>query len=122
MSTTKRKMKRLRERAMLLRIASPPPRIEICASFARKFNLSNYDGPAYESIDFFVSRKLDCEIDQAPMVVESLRALCIEDVETGARDYLREAKKAGWKAQAVAATNARAFEARQRQLSSQEEF
>jgi hypothetical protein len=114
MSTTKRKLKRLRERAM----ATPPQRVEVCASFARKFSLQNYGGPQYESIDFFVSRKLDCPVDSVGWVTESLRQACIEEVEMAARDYLVSARAAGWKSQVpkphpVAQANARAFEQHQ---------
>lgn len=67
--------------------------VEACASFARKFNLANYGGPAYESIDFFASRKLRCKPADVRMVSEALFQECVEEVETAARNYLVEMKR-----------------------------
>lgn len=90
MSTTTRKIKRLREQAT-------PKTVEACASFARKFNLSNYSGPAYESIDFFASRKLMCAQADVKWVTESLFQACIEEVEAAASSYMAAAARVAWK-------------------------
>ncbi len=67
--------------------------VEACASFARRFNLSNYGGPQYESVDFFASRKLTCRSEDRRMVSEALFQECVEEVESTARNYLVEMKR-----------------------------
>ena len=70
-----------------------PETVEVCQSFARKFNLANYGGPAYESVDFFISQKLVCRKDDRQMVSESLYQQCVEEVETAARNYIIDMKR-----------------------------
>ena len=95
MSTTKRKLKRIRERAIAR--AATPDTTEACASFARKFSLQNYGGPQYESIDFFASRKLTCRSDIVDMVSEALFQECVQEVEFTARQYMIDAAARNWK-------------------------
>lgn len=87
MSTSTRKLKRLREQGIKQRAAIVET-IEICSSFSRKFNLKNYGGPDYESIDYLTSLKLTCRREDQKMVTESLFSVCEEEVETVARKYL----------------------------------
>jgi hypothetical protein len=48
------------------------PLVEVCRSFAYKLNLANHGGPAYESADFFASRKIQCAAEDAAWVSQQL--------------------------------------------------
>ena len=116
MSTATRKLKRLRERGVMMREATVET-TEACASFARKFSLQNYGGPQYESIDFFASRKLTCRSDIRQMVSEALFQECVVEVETAAREYMIAAKARNWKSMVpppIGKGNAAEFEAWQK--------
>ena len=67
--------------------------VEACASFARKFNLANYGGPQYESVDFFASRKLQCSPEDVKWVSAQLFEECVGEVEDVARAYMIEMKR-----------------------------
>jgi hypothetical protein len=65
---------------------------EVCVSFSRKFNLANYGGPAYEAIDVFVSRKVECSPADLDALTAELQQECVEAVEAAARQYILEMK------------------------------
>lgn len=92
MSTTKRRMKRIRERALLMKQANLP-KAEVCVSFSRKFNLANYGGPQYEAIDLFVSRKVQCDPQALEALTREMQQECADQVEWFAREYLLEMKR-----------------------------
>ena len=69
-----------------------PEQVEACASFARKLNLANYGGPAYESVDFFASRKISCARDDVAWVTAELREECVTEVTEAAREFVANMK------------------------------
>ena len=69
-----------------------PVLVEACASFARKLNLANYGGPAYESVDFFASRKITCSRDDVAWVTAELREECVAEATEAARAFISNMK------------------------------
>jgi hypothetical protein len=61
---------------------------EACASFSHKINLQNYGGPAYEIVEFFASRKVECRPEDLDMLTEELHAECVAEVDGQARAYI----------------------------------
>jgi hypothetical protein len=130
MSTTKRKMKRIREQAIAS--VSVPQTVEASASFVRKFSLQNYGGPPYETVDFFAARKMTCRASEVKAVSDTLFLECVAEVEATARLYLVEmkrkiAERRNGRAPApavhpAAASNARAFEEYQARHAASAEF
>lgn len=58
-----------------------PLMIEICRSFSYKLNCANHGGPAYESMDFFASRKLMVEYGDRDAMSEQLYQECQDEVK-----------------------------------------
>lgn len=61
------------------RTASTQP-VEVCRSFSYKLNLANHGGPQYESADFFASRKMQCNSEDAQWVSQQIFEECVEEV------------------------------------------
>lgn len=88
MSTSRRKLKRLREQGIKQRAAVAPPRWEIVRGHTRKVNIGNY-----ESCDFFCSVKTDCSEADALEASAALIAFCKTQNLKEVRE-LREEQKA----------------------------
>ena len=69
---------------------------EACVSFTRKFNLENYDGPPYENIEIFASRKVECAPEDIDALEADLHQECINEIELTARAYILDASRK-WK-------------------------
>lgn len=54
--------------------------VEVCRSFSYKLNLANHGGPAYESADFFCSRKISCNEEDAAAVSEAIFEECVSEI------------------------------------------
>lgn len=67
-----------------LLIGRPPEQstVEVCRSFSYKLNLANHGGPQYESADFFASRKMSCNAEDAPWVSQQIFEECVEEVRS----------------------------------------
>ena len=68
-----------------LPILTGPPQptditVEVCRSFSYKLNLANAGGPAYESADFFASRKQQCDVTDSARVSEEIYQECVAEV------------------------------------------
>lgn len=59
---------------------TPDKTVEVCRSFSYKLNLANHGGPAYESADFFASRKLSCNSEDASWVSQQIFEECVTEV------------------------------------------
>lgn len=78
------------------RPAAPAPTaqtVEVCRSFSYKLNLQNHGGPAYESADFFASRKMQCSADVAPMVSEEIFEECVAEVRGAVAAHIAEMQR-----------------------------
>lgn len=73
--------------------AKPIARVEVCRSYAHKINCANWGGPAFESRDFFASRKAECAIEDEAEVSERLFQSCRAEVIQAATDYVMELKR-----------------------------
>jgi hypothetical protein len=58
----------------------PAEMVEVCRSYAYKLNLQNHGGPAYESCDFFSSRKIQCAPEDAGWVSQQIFEECVAEV------------------------------------------
>ena len=67
--------------------------VEICRSFAYKLNLANHGGPAYESADFFASRKIQCATEDAGWVSQQVFEECVAEVKESVKRFLEEMNK-----------------------------
>ncbi len=84
-----------------LAAAKPEPRlaeaaegtVEVCRSFSRKLNLQNYGGNAFESVDFFASRKMQCNAEFRDEVSAELFDECVAEVRTAMAEYIANMKK-----------------------------
>jgi hypothetical protein len=70
--------------------ASQP--VEVCRSFAYKLNLQNHGGPAYESADFFASRKMQAAPDDVAWVSQQIFEECVAEVREAVRLFIEEMK------------------------------
>lgn len=77
----------------IIRRAVQRGKSEACVAFSRKFNLQNYGGPAYEAIDIFVSRKVECAPGDLDVLTAELQQECVDAVEVAARRYLIDMKR-----------------------------
>ena len=84
--------------------------VEVCRSFAYKLNLANHGGPAYESADFFASRKMACAAADAEWVSNQIFEECVAEVRS-AVDAFIVAMKAKIGARAASRAAAPAFPA-----------
>ncbi len=75
---------------ILLGQRTPNQTIEVCRSFAYKLNLANHGGPQYESADFFASRKLSCNAEEADAVSSMLFEECVQEIKTSVATFLTE--------------------------------
>lgn len=71
--------------------------VEVCRSFSRKLNLANYGGAAYESADFFSSRKMECSQDDVSWVSQQLFEECVEEVRQSMAAYIEGMRERGRK-------------------------
>ncbi len=69
-------------------IETPQLNVEVCRSFSYKLNLQNYGGPAYESVDFFASRKCSAPAESQAMVSEVLFEDCFAEVKQAKDDFI----------------------------------
>ena len=70
----------------------PAQTVEVCRSFSRKINLQVYGGNAYESADFFASRKMECSAEDAGWVSQQIYEECVEEVREAMRLYIEDMK------------------------------
>ena len=68
------------------------PMVEVCRSFAYKLNLQNHGGPAYESADFFASRKMQAQADDVAWVSQQIFEECVAEVREAVRLFIEEIK------------------------------
>lgn len=66
------------------------PLIEVCRSYSRKLNLQAYGGNAYESADFFASRKMECAYEDRAWVSQQIYEECVEEVQESMRLFVEE--------------------------------
>ena len=66
---------------------------EACASFSHKINLQNYGGPAYESVEFFASRKVQCAPEDLDALTLELHEECVAEVDGRARQYILDMRR-----------------------------
>ena len=65
--------------------------IEDVKSFSYRLNLKNPDGsPAYESADFFASRKMECAYEDRAWVSQQIYEECVEEVQESMRLFVEE--------------------------------
>ncbi len=69
-----------------------PETVEVCRSFSRKLNLSNYGGQQYESADFFASRKITCAAEAASWVSQQIFEECVAEVQESMAAYIQDMK------------------------------
>ena len=69
-----------------------PVLTEVCRSFSYKLNLANHGGPQYESADFFASRKITCNAEDATWVSQQIFEECVEEVRNATTAFIREMK------------------------------
>jgi hypothetical protein len=62
--------------------------VEVCRSFSRKLNLANYGGAQYEAADFFASRKLSCNVEDAGWVSQQIFEECVHEVQASMAAYI----------------------------------
>jgi hypothetical protein len=62
--------------------------VEVCRSFAYKLNLANHGGPAYESADFFASRKMACAAADAEWVSNQIFEECVAEVRSAVDAFI----------------------------------
>lgn len=67
--------------------------VEVCRSFAYKLNLQNHGGPAYESADFFASRKIECSIDAVAWVSQQIYEECVTEVRGAVAAFISEMQR-----------------------------
>lgn len=68
-------------------------KVEVCRSFAYKLNLQNHGGPAYESCDFFASRKVECDAEAADWVSQTLFEECVAEVRASVEAVIADVKR-----------------------------
>lgn len=66
--------------ALIVGTPQPDKTVEVCRSFSYKLNLQNHGGQAYESADFFASRKISCNAEDASWVSQQIFEECVEEV------------------------------------------
>jgi hypothetical protein len=66
---------------------------EVCRSFSYKLNLQNHGGPAYESADFFASRKMECSSEDAAWVSQQIFEECVAEVRTAVAAFTEEMRR-----------------------------
>jgi hypothetical protein len=62
--------------------------VEVCRSFAYKINAANHGGLAYESADFFASRKIQCSSGDAAWVSQQIFEECVAEVRASAAAFI----------------------------------
>jgi hypothetical protein len=67
--------------------------VEVCRSFAYKLNLANHGGPAYESADFFASRKMQCAAEDAGWVSQQVFEECAAEVRGAVAAFVAEMQR-----------------------------
>lgn len=70
-----------------------PGMIEVCRSFSYKLNLANHGGPAYESADFFASRKMQCSPEDAEWVSQQIFEECVAEVRACVAAFIDEMQR-----------------------------
>lgn len=73
--------------------ADPMKTVEVCRSFSYKLNLANHGGPAYESADFFASRKIQCASEDAEWVSQQIYEECVAEVRASVGVFLDEMRR-----------------------------
>lgn len=67
--------------------------VEITRSFSYKLNLQNYGGKAYESADFFASRKIRCASEAVEWVSQEMYEECVADVRKAVKQHIEEMQR-----------------------------
>lgn len=67
--------------------------VEVCRSFAYKLNLANHGGNAYESADFFASRKIQCAAEDAEWVSQQIYEECVAEVRGCVAAFIEEMRR-----------------------------
>jgi hypothetical protein len=67
--------------------------IEVCRSFSYKLNLANQGGPAYESADFFASRKMTCALEDVEWVSQQIYEECVAEVRSAVAGFISEMQR-----------------------------
>lgn len=68
-------------------------RTHITRSFSYKLNCANYNGPQYESRDFFCSESSECSVEDAAEVSALLYSFCKRQVMESVREYIRDMRE-----------------------------
>lgn len=64
--------------------------VEVCRSFSYKLNLANHGGPAYESADFFASRKVQCMQFEVNWMSQQIFDECVAEVRESVSKFKAE--------------------------------
>lgn len=67
--------------------------VEVCRSFSYKLNLQNHGGPAYESMDFFASRKIQCMQFEVAWMSQTIHAECMAEVRESVAAAIEEMRR-----------------------------
>ena len=65
-------------------------KVEVCRSFSYKLNLQNHGGLPYESADFFASRKMECNSEDAAWVSQQIYEECVAEVRQAVAGLIAE--------------------------------